>query len=78
VVDDKIPAKKGCWSRDANGNLNCGWHPVYAKSAVRGEIWPMIAEKVWAKAHGTYHAIGNGGRVSDVLATLSDDPSRSI
>jgi len=54
------------------------WQPAYASSAVRGEIWPMIAEKVWAKLHGTYHAIGEGGHVASVLARLSDDPFRTI
>jgi hypothetical protein len=38
----------------------------------------MIAEKAWAKAHGTYHAIGNGGTISSVLNHLSDDPARNI
>jgi len=38
----------------------------------------MIAEKAWAKASGTYMAIGNGGTVSDVLRHLSDDPFETI
>jgi len=77
VVDDKIPAKSE-WKRDANNKLVKIWKPVYASSAVRGEIWPMIAEKVWAKISGTYNAIGNGGTIASVFARLSDDPFRAI
>ena len=41
--------------------------PVYAKSANRREIWPMVVEKAFAKLHGTYEAIGGGGRIAAAL-----------
>jgi hypothetical protein len=34
---------------------------MYANSAIYGEIWPMIAEKAWAKLVGSYGA-SIGGR----------------
>lgn len=52
--------------------------PLYAGSRIPGEIWPMIAEKAYAKAAGTYGAIGNGGHVGNVLSQLSDDPFEII
>lgn len=38
----------------------------------------MIAEKAWAKLHGTYHAIGNGGSNLQVLSHLTNDPYYKI
>jgi hypothetical protein len=48
----------------------CGkWFPAFAKSADRGEVWPMLIEKAFAKLHGSYTAI-EGGQLSDALAYL--------
>lgn len=38
----------------------------------------MIAEKAWAKIHGTYALIGKGGSMSAVFQALSDDPVKRI
>lgn len=60
AVDDYIPMSKG-WVQALDGSWHDSWVPVYAKSRIYGEIWPEIAEKVWAKVYGSYAAMGNGG-----------------
>jgi hypothetical protein len=52
--------------------------PVYAKSANRREIWPMVVEKAFAKLHGTYEAIGGGGRIAAALQALTGGSASSI
>jgi len=47
--------------------------PTYAHSAVYGEIWPMIAEKAWAKLTGSYGGM-NAGMMDWVLAHVTNDP----
>lgn len=74
IVDDYIPMTHT--HRKIDGKWQLGWHPVYAKSRVDGELWPMLAEKAWAKINGSYAAIGNGGQNSMVMDYLSDDPYR--
>jgi hypothetical protein len=52
--------------------------PVYASSANRREIWPMVVEKAWAKLHGTFEAIGGGGRIAAALQALTGGESWSV
>ena len=47
-VDDFLPAIK------TNRHGRSGWFPKFAQSTEDGEIWPAIAEKVWAKTVGGY------------------------
>ena len=45
--------------------------PLYAASANRREIWPMVVEKAYAKLHGSYEAIGGGGQIGAALQALT-------
>ena len=67
-VDDLIPA-----SQQTRFGRS-GWFPTYANSLFDGEIWPIIAEKVWAKIGGSYAKIA-AGAPSWVLSHLTNDPS---
>ena len=58
-VDDNLPTR--------NGRL------TYANSRIEGELWPPLAEKIWAKLVGSYAAIEAGNSVW-VLKYLTDDP----
>jgi len=53
------------------------WYPYFVRSQNWGEIWPMIAEKAWAKLIGSYKAAA-GGRAEWVAAHLTDDPSELV
>lgn len=70
-VDDYIPVA----SRYRFGRQDM-W-PVYASSKIEGEIWPMIAEKVWAKVTGSY-ANAESGAVDWALGHLTNDPTESF
>lgn len=52
--------------------------PVFAKSANRREIWPMVVEKAFAKLRGTYQAVGGGGRVATALQALTGGSATAI
>lgn len=65
------------WKNHKNNEEINGWWPVYAKSSYYGEIWPMIAEKAWAKLVGTYKATA-GGNAKWVLDHLTDDAVERI
>ena len=54
-----------------------GYWPPYAHSSVEGEIWPMIAEKIWAKMTGSY-ANAEAGASSWIMEHLTGDPSVQI
>lgn len=76
-VDDYIPVRSG-WNSEQcahTGSNSCDY-PVYAKSTKPGEIWPMIAEKAWAKLVGSYAAI-EGGSTSWVMNHLTNDPNET-
>jgi calpain-15 len=45
IVDDWLPVKNG--------------EPIFSR-ANGPELWVLILEKVWAKLHGSYHAIESG------------------
>jgi calpain-15 len=45
--------------------------PIYAVSKAHKEIWPMVVEKAFAKLHGSYQAIGEGGIVAAALEALT-------
>ncbi|KJE95841.1 hypothetical protein CAOG_06245 [Capsaspora owczarzaki ATCC 30864] len=60
IVDDLLPCRK-------EGDR---WMPIFARWKGTKETWAMIAEKAWAKLHGSYEAIG-GGRTEDALSYLS-------
>ena len=68
-VDDRIPVKKiyRFGRRD--------YFPPYANSKIEGEIWPMIAEKIWAKLTGSY-ANAESGASSWVLKHFTNDPAK--
>lgn len=67
-VDDFVPThnlhKFGKW----------GDFPIFVDSTVEGEIWPMVAEKVWAKVTGSY-SNAEGGAPSWALKHLTNDPA---
>jgi len=69
--DDRIPVKK-MWRY---GRFD--WFPAFAWSEVEGEVWPMIAEKIWAKLNGSY-AWSAGGRSDWVMKHLSNSPSETL
>jgi len=50
---------------------------MYASSSHYGEIWPMIAEKAWAKLVGSYGA-SIGGSNRWVLNHVTNDPTVNI
>lgn len=54
-VDDYVPTRNG--------------QPIYASSTNPGTIWPMIAEKAWAKLYGSY-ANSEGGNTKTVMSYL--------
>jgi len=51
--------------------------PIYAKSTSGKEIWPMVVEKAWAKVHGSYQAIGEGGLIAHALEALTGGHART-
>ena len=59
IVDDWIPCMNG--------------QPCYAKTKSQ-EIWVMLAEKAWAKLHGSYDAI-EGGTTSMASLHVQGVPS---
>jgi len=68
-VDDYVPTYK---------TYRFGRHdyfPMFASSTVEGEIWPMIAEKIWAKLVGSYGNAESGG-VHWALGHLTNDPTQ--
>jgi len=71
-ADDYIPVKNMAGFGKAEV-----WIPPFASSAVEGEIWPMVAEKLWAKLKGSY-AYAEAGSPSDVLMHLTNDPAQQI
>ena len=52
IVDDWIPC-------DSKSKLPC-----FAYSADIGEIWAMLAEKAWAKLHGSYSMVRRGSCIT--------------
>lgn len=70
-VDDYIPVRKTYrFGRS-------GYFPPYANSKVEGEIWPMIAEKIWAKVNGSYSNIESAAP-SWAFSHLTNDPTTQI
>mmetsp|Transcript_110309 Transcript_110309/g.321253 ORF Transcript_110309/g.321253 Transcript_110309/m.321253 type:complete len:243 (+) Transcript_110309:794-1522(+) len=41
------------------------------------EIWPMVVEKAFAKLHGSYQAIGEGGLIAHALEALTGGHART-
>lgn len=60
IVDDLFPCV------ESGGQ----WLPLFCKWKGEKETWAMVAEKAWAKLHGSYEAI-DGGRTEDALGYLS-------
>ena len=60
IVDDLVPCHQ----------IGDQWLPLFAHWKGTKETWAMIAEKAWAKLHGSYEAI-DGGRTEDALGYLS-------
>jgi len=79
TVDDYVPTTKDYIQLKGlkNNQLTEGWWPYFAKSSYYGEIWPMIAEKAWAKLVGTYKSTA-GGNATWVLRHVTDDPVQSL
>ena len=72
-VDDYIPVM----GAERFGRV--GWFPAFASSVVEGEVWPMVAEKVWAKVSGSYALTSRGGLVpAQILSHLTNDPTRQL
>jgi len=62
-VDDWLPAREYTTATSYGAPLPYneeGTWPAFAYSTVKGELWPMIAEKVWAKLEGSYERIAGG------------------
>ena len=59
LVDDCIPCR----------SLDGGGQPAFSRSK-GGELWPLLIEKAFAKAHGSYQAIANG-MAGEALTTLT-------
>lgn len=76
MVDDYIPMRMSTKTFEGGKSVT-GWHPVFAQSRILGELWPMIAEKAWAKLIGSYEAI-SGGEPQSVTQYLTDDPGRVV
>jgi len=70
-IDDFFPVKKGY--KNVYGEIKKGEWPAFADSADFGEIWPMVAEKAWAKLLGSY-ANTESGWNAWVLRYLTNDP----
>eukprot|EP00301_Raphidiophrys_heterophryoidea_P023083 c7072_g1_i2.p1 GENE.c7072_g1_i2~~c7072_g1_i2.p1 ORF type:complete len:543 (-),score=143.84 c7072_g1_i2:864-2492(-) len=63
IIDDLFP----CEHNETTGE----WVPVFVKySEGEKETWMMLAEKAWAKLHGSYQVIANG-MVPDTLCYLT-------
>lgn len=62
VVDDNLP-----W--DANNN-----ELQFSKVGLDGSLWGPLVEKAWAKAMGTYEAIGNGGVPNEAISFFTNVP----
>jgi len=79
TVDDYVPTRYDSVQHKGlnDGAYTDGWYPYYATSANWGEIWPMIAEKAWAKLVGTYKATA-GGQAQWVAQHLTDDPTETV
>ncbi|MBI3726334.1 cyclic nucleotide-binding domain-containing protein [bacterium] len=53
--------------------------PVYARASacpLGEEIWPLIAEKGYARWKGGFNVIGEGGMVEDTLEEITGQPTR--
>lgn len=54
--------------------------PIYARATPRPSLgfplWPLLAEKAYAKWKGGYHVIGEGGLVENVLEELTGEKTR--
>lgn len=71
------------YGRDASGKAVPVYIPVdrdlatrngglrYARGATRGELWPSLVEKAFAKWKGGFDAIGHGGVPSEVMKALT-------
>jgi len=61
IVDDQVPyyAEYSC---------------AYGAVPRNNKFWPMIAEKAWAKLHGSYMTT-NGGQTTNVFTHLAGYPS---
>ena len=70
MVDDYVPVYKK-WDSALGRSV---WAPRYASSQIRGEVWPIIAEKIVAKLFGNYGKIGGGGFQTDLYRLLSNRP----
>lgn len=75
-VDDYVPVTTA-YREYTNRDSETAEVPKYAHSAHYGEIWPMIAEKAWAKLVGSYNA-SEGGDNRWPLSHLTNDPTVSI
>lgn len=75
-MDDYVPVGSAYRHYD-NHESETAEVPLFAHSAHYGEIWPMIAEKAWAKLIGSYEWIV-GGSNEWVLAHLTNDPVETI
>eukprot|EP00301_Raphidiophrys_heterophryoidea_P000205 c10106_g1_i1.p1 GENE.c10106_g1_i1~~c10106_g1_i1.p1 ORF type:complete len:691 (+),score=163.56 c10106_g1_i1:113-2185(+) len=63
IIDDLFP----CSQESDSGK----WTPLFARyTEPEKEIWMMLAEKAWAKFHGSYQVINNG-MVPDTLCYLT-------
>ena len=54
----------------------CKWSKPCFTRAKGNELWVGLAEKAWAKVHGSYHQT-NSGLVIDTLRDLTGAPSKS-
>lgn len=52
--------------------------PLFGSSSNRREIWPMVVEKAYAKLHGSYETIGNGGLIGQALQALTGGSTTSL
>ncbi len=65
VVDSLLPLRPGPDRR-----------LLLASSAVRGELWPALLEKAYAKLHGGYAALGAGSLVDALVDLTGGVPHR--